>query len=99
MTTKFYIIAGTHDQARDYIKKHCAERFMNGDNSASLSDYVDVGVGDVSKLRGVRNPRGVFVGSWLQRRDIHDICILLNSAHDYSNVVIHRVMQEHLGYN
>jgi hypothetical protein len=98
VSEKIYVIPGNQKQGLDYVKKHCMNRIIDGETSASMSDYVIVTEGQVDKLRGIHNPRGVFVGTWKERKDLHDICIQLNLSHDNSNVVIHRIMQQYLGY-
>jgi hypothetical protein len=98
MSDKIYVIPGTHTEGAMYAREQCSKRFAAGDTSASLSDYVVVEYGRVDKLRGVRNPHGVFIGTWRERKDLHDICIQLNLSHNFHNAAIHKIMQEHLGY-
>lgn len=67
MTNKFYVVAGTYDQYRAYLSK----------NEFS-SHYVYVSHPDM--LRGLKDPHGVFVGSWIDRHDIEDIILNLRIA-------------------
>ena len=67
MTDKFYVVAGTYDQYRAYLSK----------NEFS-SHYVYVSHPDM--LRGLKDPHGVFVGSWIDRHDIEDIILNLRIA-------------------
>jgi hypothetical protein len=94
---KIYVIPGTHNEATNWIMHDCNRRGKSG-NPVSLSDYVTVLDGDIHRLRGLRNPRGVFVGTWREREDLHEICVQLNLSHNCQNVVIHRIMIEELGY-
>jgi hypothetical protein len=98
MSDKIFVIPGTHTEGALYAREHCGKRYAAGDTSASLSDYVVVEYGRVDKLRGTRNPHGVFIGTWRDRKDLHDICIQLNLSHDFQNPAIQKIMQDHLGY-
>jgi hypothetical protein len=95
---KIYVIPGTHTEGAMYAKEQCQLRWNSGDTSACLSDYVVVEYGRVDKLRGVRNPHGMFVGTWREREDLHDICIQLNLSHDHQNAAIQKIMKDYLGY-
>jgi hypothetical protein len=98
MSDKIYVIPGNHAEGARYAREHCMKRYDAGDTSASLSDYVVVEYGQVDKLRGLRNPHGVFIGTWRERKDLHDICIQLNLSHDFQNAAIQKIMKDHLGY-
>jgi hypothetical protein len=93
-----YVIPGTYYQGLDYAKKQCGKRYDDGDTSVSISEYVIISEGQVDRLRGIRNPHGVFIGSWRQRYDLHDICVQLNLSHDFQNAAIHKIMKDELGY-
>jgi hypothetical protein len=97
MGDKIYVIPGTHTEGALYAREQCSKRFAAGDTSASLSDYVVVEYGQRDKLMGTRNPHGVFIGTWRDRKDLHEICHILLSR-DFQNAAIHKIMQEHLGY-
>lgn len=68
---KKYVIAGNRDQASQWIKTDLEKRSKAGETTLSWSDYVIVN--DSMKLRGVRDPRGVFVGTWRERPDVVEI--------------------------
>lgn len=72
MNQKFFIIAGTHDQYKHWIKKNI-DRIYQSDpsRSISLSNFVYVSRPDV--LRGHREVHGYFVGTFRNRPDIRDI--------------------------
>jgi hypothetical protein len=77
---KIYVVAGTGEEARRWINSNIEKRAKIG-MPYSLSDYVYVANAD--KLRGIRDPHGVFVGNWLGRPDIFDIVhqLMLSSIH------------------
>jgi len=72
---KCIVIPGNYNQGLDWAEKNCKKRWNSGDTSASLSEYIIIT--DVKQLFGIQNPRGVFVGSWRERNDIHDIVMQL----------------------
>lgn len=81
MQEKYYVIAGNAHQATDFIKRKAHELWTAGDSFISLSHFVYVS--DVLTLRGVRNPHGFFIGTWRDRRDIHEILYqLMVLVHD-----------------
>ena len=70
---KLFIIAGTHDEFRNWRKNYVN---LIGD-SFILSQQDLVYVHDVSYLKGVRNPEGRFIGTWWKRNDINEIMFQL----------------------
>jgi hypothetical protein len=68
---KKFVIAGTAEQARQWIKTDTERRWRLGQTSANMSEYVVVF--NPTQLRGVSDPHGVFVGTWRQRDNIFDI--------------------------
>lgn len=68
---KIFVVAGTTEQARLWIKEHLKKRMDSGETTLSHSEYVIVD--SVYKIRGVSDPHGVFVGSWKLRDDILSI--------------------------
>jgi hypothetical protein len=99
MSDKIYVIPGTSIQGREYVKNRCAKRYADGETTGvAMHEYVIVNEGDITKLRGISNPHGVFVGTWRERKDLHDICIQLNVSHDFQNAAIQQIMKDELGY-
>jgi hypothetical protein len=98
MSDRIYVIPGTHTEGAMYAREQCSKRFAAGDTSASLSDYVVVEYGRRDKLMGTRNPHGVFIGTWRDRKDLREICYILLSRHDFQNAAIQKIMKEDLGY-
>lgn len=79
--SKIFVIAGNKHQAEDWIKKNLEKRAMSGETTISRSQYVYVD--DANKLRGVKDPRGVFIGTWRERWDIREVVetLLVQSVH------------------
>lgn len=71
MNEKYYVIAGNRVQYLDFAQKKCDELWNAGNTSISLSHFVHVD--DITKLKGVSNPTGFFIGTWYMRDDIRDI--------------------------
>lgn len=80
MQEKYYVIAGTAIEAKEFIKRKSLEMWNNGETSISLSNFVYV---DVLTLKGVSDPHGFFVGTWRERKDINLILMqLIISTYD-----------------
>ncbi len=65
--TKLFIIAGNHDQFREYQRK---------DTSSDILVYVS----SIETLKGVREPKGKFIGTWYKREDMLVILYQLSVA-------------------
>ena len=75
MNTKYYVIAGNHQQGTQFIKNKCGTMVRSGWTSMSLSNFVYVASPEI--LRGQDNPTGWFYGSWRERDDIGMILMML----------------------
>jgi len=89
MTDKVFVIAGNKHQYEDYRKRKYAEEYlktgMQGGQKIHRSFYY---VHDEYTLRGVRNPHGVFVGTWRDRKDILQILeTLIVSSEDNQRLI------------
>lgn len=62
-----YVVAGTYDQYVNYARTKTDDIF-----------YIYVSGPDM--LRGLRDPKGVFIGTWMDRPDIEDIVLNLRLA-------------------
>ena len=82
--TKWFVISGDHYQYIDFVKQKVSEGWPN-DTSLSMSNFRYVDHPD--KLRGFANPRGYFVGTWKERKDIKDIVSVL--AYSYTTEKMH----------
>ena len=87
-----YVVAGTADEAYNYINRKIEERISNGEKVSSINEYGYVH--NVNVVRGVRNPTGVFIGTWKKRKDIFDIVSVLRSAQDVPNKALRKVWQD-----
>ena len=74
---KYFVIAGNHSQFLDWKNRNYPEMLLNGDIQG-LQDIIYVS--SIDQLRGVSNPKGVFIGTWGERKDILDIIIQLQVA-------------------
>lgn len=72
MNHKTFVIAGTPEQAKEWIKKH----YDQTKGEINLIDYVIVTSPD--QLRGYKDPNGVFTGTWYTRGDALDILSLID---------------------
>lgn len=75
---KIYVIAGNEYEAKKWIGKDMKERASKGETTLSLSEYVFIYRAE--QLRGIRNPRGVFYGTWRDRPDVKEIFEALMTA-------------------
>lgn len=86
--TKTFVIAGTREEAQEWIKRDLAKRYPNN-TSLTLSDYVYID--SVDRIRGISNPHGMFVGNWLGRPDILEIVEGLLSASTHPNKALGKI--------
>ena len=89
MNQKIFIIAGTYEQYRNWVKKNI-DRIYQSDPSKSISLSNFVYVSGPDQLRGHREVHGYFVGTYRNRPDIIPILMqirCINSIPD-SNCVI-----------
>lgn len=91
---KKLVIAGNSQQAKDWIRQDATKRFEAGDTSVSLSDYITVD--SPNRIRGISNPHGVFIGTWIERFDLEGIFIQLLHATDITSNS-HRVITQQWG--
>ena len=75
MTNKYYVIAGSHEEYKAFILRKAMEMTIDGNTSISLSDFVYVSRPET--IRGLRNARGFFFGTWRKRTDSKDILLQL----------------------
>lgn len=89
---KIFVIAYSKAEADHWIKSNIDKRIKQGTTTISLSEYVYVD--NALRLRGIRDPHGVFVGRWRERTDIVDIVenLLMNSIH--VNKELQRILHE-----
>ena len=83
--SKIWVVAGDAKQADAWIRSDLDRRWDAGEKTISKSEYVYLH--DATRIRGHRNPRGVFIGTWRQRPDIRDIVETLLIASDDNQVL------------
>ena len=92
--SKYFVISGNHDEYLSWRKENrirlLEDRIIQG-----TSDLVYVSGPHV--LKGVRDPRGIFIGTWKERRDIEQILVQLRiSTTDIGKTKILRTVWETL---
>lgn len=90
--SRVYVIAGNREQANQWIKGNLIKRQNAGETTLSWSDYVIVN--DPLKLRGIQDPKGVFVGTWRDRSDIEEVVDNLFNACVHVNKDVQRIRDE-----
>jgi hypothetical protein len=81
---KIYVIAGNREQFREYAYRNIEWRIHSGQTSASMSDYVYVA--GTRNLRGVKEPHGVFFGTYKDREDIDEIATILLTSYEIGEI-------------
>ena len=66
MTNRYFIVAGTHAEYKDWLRENRSRFPAN-----NINDFIWVHSSDV--FRGSANPHGFFVGTFGSRADLHDI--------------------------
>ena len=89
---KIYVIAGTAREATEWMKNNLQKRILNRENVIGMSEYAYVT--GVDTLRGIRNPHGVFIGSWKERLDIFDIVIQLMVSSIHINPALSKIYND-----
>jgi hypothetical protein len=93
---KTLVIAGTYEQAQLWIKNDLAKRSALGETTLSQSEYTIVHNPD--QLRGMRDPNGVFVATWRERKDIFEILnmLLVNMTIPSKHDIIQDLLVQHI---
>lgn len=87
---KIFVIAGNKAQFEDYIRRKIEEMKANGYVDSRYYAYI-VYVSSANVLAGVSNPHGVFIGSWRERKDIHEILDRLMICSHMNNAAIQNI--------
>ena len=92
--SKIFVIAGNSMEARDWISSNLNKRSKAGETTLSMSEYVIVN--STHYLRGIKDPHGYFIGTWIERIDLEEIFQqLLVSVNDpRSRATINRLWEE-----
>ena len=88
---KTLVIAGTYDEANNWMKRDVMRRWNAGETSSTMSDYIYCNNAD--RIKGMKDPHGVFIGTWRQRKDMEDIFVTLLSSITITNNA-HRVVNQ-----
>lgn len=88
---KIFVIAGNKAQFEDYMRRRIEEMKANGYVDFRYASIVYVSSANV--LAGVSNPHGVFIGSWRERKDIHEILDRLMICSHMNNAAIQNIKQ------
>jgi hypothetical protein len=92
---KTLVIAGTYHEANYWIIQDLGKKYPSN-TSLSMSDYTIVHNAD--QLRGRRDPSGVFVGNWRERKDIFEILnmLLVNMTIPSKHAIIQDLLVQHI---
>jgi hypothetical protein len=74
---KYFVISGTHDQFSEWRRRNGTELLLNR-RIESLQDIVYVAGADT--LKGIENPKGIFIGTWYTRSNITEILLQLSMS-------------------
>lgn len=89
------VIAGTEHEAKYWIIQDLGKRYPSN-TSLSMSDYSIVHNQD--QLRGMRDPKGIFVGTWRERKDIFELLntLLVRMTEPSKHKIIQDLLVEHI---
>ncbi len=73
MNEKYFVVAGNHQQYKDFVRRKCEELYLIG-KEVSLSNFV---FATCDSLKGHSNPHGWFIGTWKDRADIGYLMVQL----------------------
>ena len=92
---KTLVIAGNAHEANYWIINDLGKRYPTN-TSLSMSDYVLIRTAD--DLRGMKDPTGIFVGTWKQREDIFEILnmLLVNMIDPTKHRIIQTLLVQHI---
>ena len=90
MNQKYFIVTGSYEQFRDFRSRKIIELCESG-IPVHHSDFI---YATEDTIRGHRNPKGWFWGTWRERRDIDLVLIHLRISHGNQNVVLDKLHLE-----
>ena len=93
---KKLVIAGNKFEAVTWIHADLDKIYATKPSTKSMSDYIIVSNPD--QLRGMRDPKGIFIGTWKQREDILEILstLLVNMTEPSKHKIIQNLLVEHI---
>jgi hypothetical protein len=92
---KTLVIAGTQHEANYWIIQDLGKKYPSN-TSLSMSDYI---IGhNADQLRGWRNPNGIFIGTWRERKDIFEILnmLLVQMTDQTKHKIIQDLLVQHI---
>jgi hypothetical protein len=92
---KTLVIAGTYHEANYWIIQDLGKKYPSN-TSLSMSDYI---IGhSADQLRGWRDPSGIFIGTWRERKDIFEILnmLLVNMTIPSKHKIIQNLLVQHI---
>ena len=96
---KTLVIAGNQSEATHWIINDLGKKYPSN-TSLSMSDYIIVTniVTNPDQLRGMRDPKGIFVGTWKQRKDIFELLnrLLVQMTDPIKHKIIQNLLVEHI---
>jgi hypothetical protein len=95
IVSKVLVIAGNLNEAKYWVINDLGKKYPTN-TSLSMSDYIIVSNPD--QLRGMRDPSGIFVGTWKQRTDILEILstLLVQMTDPIKHKIIQNLLVEHI---
>ena len=89
IVSKVLVIAGNANEAKYWVINDLGKKYPTN-TSLSMSDYIIVTNPD--QLRGMRDPTGIFVGTWRERADIFELLNML--LVQMTDPVKHKIIQD-----
>ena len=92
---KTLVVAGNAAEANYWIIQDLGKKYPSN-TSLSMSDYIIVHSPD--QLRGMRDPKGIFIGTWRNRKDIFEILnmLLVNMTIPSKHKIIQDLLVQHI---
>ena len=92
---KTLVIAGNAHEANYWIINDLGKKYPTV-STHRMSDYVLIRTAD--DLRGMKDPTGIFVGTWKQREDIFEILnmLLVNMIDTTKHRIIQTLLVQHI---
>lgn len=92
---KTLVIAGNDYQAKYWILTDLGKKYPSN-TSLSMSDYIIVYRPD--QLRGMRDPNGIFIGTWKDRKDIFELLntLMISMNDPIKHKIIQGLLVQHI---
>lgn len=92
---KTLVIAGNAHEANYWIINDLGKKYPTV-STHRMSDYVLVRTAD--DIRGMKDPKGIFIGTWKQREDIFEILnmLLVNMIDPTKHRIIQDLLVQHI---